>query len=47
MVVASLPYMLLIYSAIDVSFRVTLSWLVFGFAEAFISALVFNKVDKW
>jgi hypothetical protein len=47
MLVASLPYMFLIYSAIDVSLPVTLSWLVFGFAEAFISALVFSQVDKW
>ena len=46
MTVASLPYMLLIYSAMDVSLPVILSWLLFGFAEAFVCAVVFSKVDK-
>lgn len=46
MIVASLPYMLLIYSAMDVSSLVILSWLLFGFTEAFVSAVVFSKIIK-
>jgi hypothetical protein len=41
--IATLPYMLLIYSAIDVSLPVVLTWLVFGFAEATVAAIIFNQ----
>jgi hypothetical protein len=43
MAIATFPYMLLIYSAIDVSLPVVLTWLVFGFVEATIAAIIFNQ----
>lgn len=46
MAIATLPYMLLIYSAINVSLQVVLTWLVFGFIEAVIAALIFNKQNR-
>lgn len=46
MAIATLPCMLLIYSAINVSLRVILTWLVFGFIEAVIAALIFNKLNR-
>ncbi|HEX5554280.1 MAG TPA: hypothetical protein VFX43_13630 [Chitinophagaceae bacterium] len=46
MAIASFPYMLLIYSAIDVSLSVVLTWLVFGFIEATLAAIIFNQQNR-
>jgi hypothetical protein len=43
--IATFPYMLLIYSAIDVSLPVVITWLLFGFAEAVVSAAIFHKLN--
>lgn len=43
--VATLPYMLLIYSAIDVSLPVVITWLLFGYAEAVIASLVLYRLN--
>jgi len=40
--IATVPYMLLIYSAMDVSVLIILSWLLFGFLEATAAAIIFN-----
>lgn len=44
--IATFPYMLLIYSAINVSLPIIVTWLLFGFAEAVISAIIFHKLNK-
>lgn len=44
MVFATFPYMLLIYSAMDVPLLIILSWLVFGFLEATVAATIFNII---
>lgn len=44
--IATFPYMLLIYSAIDVSSPVILTWLAFGFIEATIVSIIFNTLDR-
>jgi hypothetical protein len=46
MAIATFPYMLLIYSAIDVSLSVVLTWLVFGFIEATLAAIIFNQQNR-
>jgi hypothetical protein len=44
--IGTFPYMLLIYSAINVSLAVVATWLVFGFVEATIAAIIFNQQNK-
>jgi hypothetical protein len=46
MAIATFPYMLLIYSAVDVSLSVVLTWLVFGFIEATLAAIIFNQQNR-
>lgn len=46
MTIATFPYMLLIYSAIDVSWLIILSWLIFGFVEATVGAIIFYQIHS-
>ena len=44
-VVAMVPVLWLTFSAIDVSFHMVLTWLAYGFMQAFIAGLVFAKLN--
>jgi len=44
MAFATFPYILLIYSAMDVPLLIILSWLAFGFLEATVAAIIFNII---
>lgn len=45
MVVAIFPFMLLLYSSIDVSISMLATWFVFGVVQGFISGLIFGKMN--
>lgn len=46
MSIATLPYMLLVYSAINISLPVMCTWLAFGFIEAVVAATIFNTLNR-
>lgn len=43
--VCTIPMMLLIYSAIDVSIRMVAAWTVFGLLQGLIAGLIFEKTN--
>ena len=44
-IVATLPSMWMVFSAINVSLQITFTWLAFGVAQAIIAGLVFAKFN--
>ncbi|MCG7856567.1 hypothetical protein [Flavihumibacter sp.] len=44
-IVALIPVLWLTFSAIDVSVRMILTWLLYGFIQAFVAGFVFAKLD--
>lgn len=44
-IVAMLPVLWLTFSAIDVSFAMILTWLLYGFIQAFAAGIVFAKLN--
>lgn len=44
LIVATLPAMLIIYSAIDVSLTTIGTWLVYGFVQGAIAGIVFSRM---
>jgi hypothetical protein len=44
LLIATLPSMILIYSAIDVPASVVFTWLIYGFSQALIAGLIFAGV---
>lgn len=44
LIIASLPGMILIFSALDVSLTVVGTWLLYGFLQATIAGLIFAKM---
>jgi hypothetical protein len=44
-VVALLPVLWLTFSAIDVSFSMVLTWLVYGLIQAFVAGIIFAKLN--
>ena len=44
-IVAMVPVLWLTFSAIDVSFQMILTWLLYGFIQAFIAGLIFAKLN--
>jgi hypothetical protein len=44
-IVALLPVLWLTFSAIDVSFAMILTWLLYGFIQAFAAGVVFAKLN--
>ncbi|HEU4609811.1 MAG TPA: hypothetical protein VFS31_16945, partial [Chitinophagaceae bacterium] len=44
-IVALLPVLWLTFSAIDVSFAMILTWLLYGFIQAFAAGIVFAKLN--
>lgn len=43
--VALIPVLWVTYSAMDVTFTMILSWLIYGTTQAFIGAMVFTALD--
>lgn len=44
-IVAMLPVLWLTFSAIDVSLRMTLTWLAYGLIQAFAAGIIFAKLN--
>ena len=44
-VVAMIPVLWLTFSAIDISFRMVLTWLLYGFIQSFAAGMVFAKLN--
>lgn len=44
-IVAMVPVLWLTFSAIDVSFQMILTWLLYGFIQAFAAGIVFAKLN--
>lgn len=44
-IVATLPAMWIIFSAIDVSLTMVLTWLLYGFIQASVAGLIFAKMN--
>jgi hypothetical protein len=44
MVIAVIPSMIIIYSAIDVTFLTIASWLLYGFLQSLIAGIIFSKM---
>lgn len=44
-IVALLPVLWLTFSAIDVSFKMTLTWFIYGIVQSFAAGLVFAKLN--
>jgi len=44
-IVALLPILWLTYSAIDVSFKMIVTWFIYGFVQSFAAGLVFAKLN--
>jgi uncharacterized membrane protein len=44
-VVAMIPVLWLTFSAIDVSFKMILTWLLYGFIQAFVAGIIFAKLN--
>lgn len=45
MIVAMIPVLWLTFSAIDVSIQMILTWLLYGFVQAFSAGIVFAKMN--
>mgnify|MGYP001235044069 CR=1 FL=1 len=45
MIISVVPFMLMLYSTIDVSLAMLGTWFVFGAMQGFISGLVFGKMN--
>lgn len=43
--IATLPAMILVYSAIDISLQTVLTWLAYGFLQAFIVGEISARID--
>ena len=44
-IVALIPVLWLTFSAIDISFQMVLTWLIYGFIQAFAAGIVFAKLN--
>jgi hypothetical protein len=44
LIVATLPAMIIIYSAIDVSITVVFTWLLYGFVQGTLAGIVFSRM---
>ena len=44
-VVSLLPVMWITFSAMDITVSMVLSWLIYGFVQAFVAGLVFAKIN--
>ena len=44
-VVAMIPVLWLTFSAIDISFKMVLTWLLYGFIQSFAAGIVFAKLN--
>ena len=44
-IVSLLPVMWITFSAMDITVSMVLSWLIYGFIQAFVAGLVFAKVN--
>jgi len=44
-IVALLPILWLTFSAIDVSLKMTITWFIYGFVQAFAAGIVFAKFN--
>lgn len=44
-IVALLPVLWITFSAIDVSFAMVLTWLLYGFIQAFAAGIIFAKIN--
>ena len=44
-VVAMIPVLWLTFSAIDISFKMVLTWLLYGFIQSFAAGMVFAKLN--
>jgi hypothetical protein len=44
-IVALLPILWLTFSAIDVSFKMIVTWFIYGFVQAFAAGIVFAKLN--
>mgnify|MGYP006156446413 FL=1 len=42
--IATIPSLLITFSAIDVSFLTIISWLVYGFFQALIAGIIFSRM---
>lgn len=45
-IIAMLPVLWLTFSAIDISFIMVLTWLVYGIIQAFVAGIVFTKMKS-
>ena len=44
-IVALLPILWLTFSAIDVSFKMVITWLIYGLVQAFAAGIIFAKLN--
>jgi hypothetical protein len=44
-IVALIPVLWLTFSAIDISFQMVLTWLIYGFIQAFAAGIVFARLN--
>jgi hypothetical protein len=44
-IVALLPVLWLTFSAIDISWQMVMTWLLYGILQAFIAGIIFAKIN--